>query len=641
MADPPEGVNDALFGIDDFDFSNFVHGLSEDFKDEDINTAPEFCESQLITNPEPVVSNPSDMTFDDCAELSEVCYNLEPSVESFMEPFWDNTMYNEVLGIPETDSMPQIIDQTPVSYNHAVQTNIHSSILPSRNLREPNARSFQLPTISYYTVADIPPVDPAKHVVYHHEVANVASVKPFDMPISSAPVGTAPQTLSQWYVDYTALAPNNSGPSPRPLPKSSLESASESPETSPELEPSKPPGPIKCAKYYGEKPMISMEQPWGRINGSTKGLTSRTGKINHYNADEVYEKIPHPLKGGWSSRGGKIFEYNRWGELHQSSFGFNMLREFILQHPKTKDCKLTLYIQRSPADSMRRYPTKHGSQCRITECPVREYGFHGNITHGHYRVALDELSYKYGAKERNDPMIVSGYVHLYCLERFMDLPALCRLPHVRVVADGRNLSKEPNGKFQAALSGSDYKVACSFIEACERSTLRQHPDFKNYPEHEEFRGADNSRQVRPKHHNMTLNYMMQQARNGQRCVRVRNNSSPSTIAVHLGDLDIYCKAKKGIIQSVADVPAQTSIDSIGPDIPTTLRTTPAQAAKLAAPTTAARANNTFVDYLDSEIEEDEDDGDHEHHSSSSPGPPLRKRSRNSGFGFDSRKKRKL
>jgi hypothetical protein len=629
MAERPGEFTDSYFGTDDLDFSSFLHGMSEDTNNggTDITTEPNRIQP-TNTLPPPVPFNPNDFTLDDFSAFPE----LDQTFPTFADPFLYDTTSSHFLEVAGTNLTPQTTYQTPTSYYNPTLTNNINPALPSPNFPTPQAELFKLPSISYYTVADIPPESPVRPAFHRHEIANIAPVEPSYVRASPAPALTIPQRATQWQINHPSVIPSKRGPSPLPLQIPRAQSTSESPETSPEVRPSKLVGSVNLTKYYGEKPKASSEQPWGRINASTKGLTSRTGKINHYNPEEVYERIPHPLNGEWATRGRKVFEYNKWGELQRSSFGFNMLKEFILQHPKTEDCKLTLYIQRSPADSMRRYPTKNGSLCRFDECPMREFGLHGNIIHGHYRVALDELSYKYGAKERNDPMIVSGYVHLYCLERFMDLPALCQLPHIRVVADARTLSREPNGKFQAALSGNDYKVACNFIEVCKRGALRQHPDFNNYPEHQEYRDAGNKRQVRPKHHNMTLNYMMQKSRNEERCLRVRNNSSPSTIAVHLGDLDIYCKARKGIIMSLADIPAPTNIDSTEPKTSKTVKKTPAKAVEIVARTRATAATKALVDYSDSDEEGNLDD------------KPLftssRKRSRGSASSSGSKKRRK-
>ena len=49
-------------------------------------------------------------------------------------------------------------------------------------------------------------------------------------------------------------------------------------------------------RFVPEKPKTDRRAWWVRVNGITEGKTSRTGKINQYNADEVYGPLlPHPL----------------------------------------------------------------------------------------------------------------------------------------------------------------------------------------------------------------------------------------------------------------------------------------------------------------------------------------------------------
>jgi hypothetical protein len=302
-------------------------------------------------------------------------------------------------------------------------------------------------------------------------------------------------------------------------------------------------------KYYDERPARPADKPWVRVNATTQGKTSRTGKINHYDPEQYYSKIPHPLHSAWTSDSrGKEFRYNQWHELTKDCMPALVLKDFIYSHPKTQTCKLTLYIQRSPADSKRRYPTSTLDKCRFKECPMRVYGNKGSFLHGHYRVALDELSYKYGKGEHCDPFQVAGYVHLYCLERFLDLPSICRIPHVGVEADGRQLSKEPNGNFASALGGNEYRIALNFIQAARSSSGGQSGgEWSSYPSHHEYRDTDGTRQVQPKQHKFTLNYALQMCKNQGRGGRVMNRSKPSNIAVHRGDLEMYCLGRKGLL----------------------------------------------------------------------------------------------
>ena len=313
---------------------------------------------------------------------------------------------------------------------------------------------------------------------------------------------------------------------------------------------SPPPGvekklpPTEQTKYSAERPEKPADKPWIRVNASTQGKTSRTGKINHYDPEQYYSKIPHP-HNPWATDRGKQFSYNQWHELTKNELAVSQLKDFIYKHPKSKDCKLTLYIQRAPADSKRRYPTSTLDKCRFKDCPMRVYGNKGSSMHGHYRVALDELSYKYGKGQHNDPFHVAAYVHLYCLERFLDLPEICTLSHVKVEADARQIAKEPNGNFAPALGGGECRVATNFIEAARKGRLQNHAEWSSYPTQPMYRDmTEASRHEGFKLHRGTLNYALQVAKNGSRGGRVMNRLKPSNVAVHRGDLEMYCLGRK-------------------------------------------------------------------------------------------------
>ena len=302
--------------------------------------------------------------------------------------------------------------------------------------------------------------------------------------------------------------------------------------------------PTEQTRYERERPAKPAGKPWVRVNASTQGKTSRTGKINQYDPEKYYSKVPHPT-GAWRTERGKEFRYNQWHELSKNELTVSELKDFIYQHPKNKDCKLTLYIQRCPADSKRRYPTSTLDKCRLKDCPMRTYGNKGSFLHGHYRVALDELSYRYGKGHHNDPFQVAGYVHLYCLERFLDVPEICQLPHVRIEADARQIAKEPNGSFAPALSGGECRVAMNFIEAARKGNFANFTEWQNYPSQPKYRDTSNaSRQAGFHMHRQTLNYALQVAKNGARGGRVMNRLKPSNVAVHRGDLEMYCLGRK-------------------------------------------------------------------------------------------------
>ena len=293
--------------------------------------------------------------------------------------------------------------------------------------------------------------------------------------------------------------------------------------------------------FVPEKPKTDRRAWWVRVNGITEGKTSRTGKINQYDADEVYGPLlPHPL-GKWMGRK-TCFRYNKYGELSEKTYTARQIREFLYEHPETKDCKLKLWIQKSPADSARRYGTPDLSKCRFKDCPVQR-DMKGSILHGQYRVAFDEKWYKY--RLNADPFLTAGHVHLYCMERFLDFPDICKKLDVEV--DVRHMANEPKQRFAATLAGSiEANIASSFLEACRESRLNEkHP---NYPFHGDYSYGN------PKPHEYTLTYAMNKAKLGSRPpAQIRQFEArgvlDSNVVVHLGDLEKFVAARQKNKQS--------------------------------------------------------------------------------------------
>ncbi|KAF2756955.1 hypothetical protein EJ05DRAFT_501497 [Pseudovirgaria hyperparasitica] len=222
------------------------------------------------------------------------------------------------------------------------------------------------------------------------------------------------------------------------------------------------------------KPQKSKHQPWVRVNGKTQG-GNRTKKINAYKQAQKYmhdQYIPAKNKqlNAWTSSHGFEFTYNQYGELAQPTLSIDQIRDFLYDHPwRHQARRMTLWIQKVAADSARRYPTRESDHCRFADCPSQVKG-KGTMLHGHYRVAFDEHWNSHG--EAADPFLVAGFVHLDCLERFLDLPDLCRTLDVR--ADGRlKLRNEPKAKYRAAFDHTDkatHAEALSFLETIKSNT---------------------------------------------------------------------------------------------------------------------------------------------------------------------------
>lgn len=218
-----------------------------------------------------------------------------------------------------------------------------------------------------------------------------------------------------------------------------------------------------------EKPKLNPEKPHVRVNITTQGKTTRSGKLNQYDPKTHGGYIDTRPSEDWSHKS-TSYEYNRWGELKSSDFSAMEMSNFLFKReanhlPHGSVNKPVLWIQRNPADSARRYPTMFSSKCRLDCCP--EIIHHGKIQVGHFRVAIDEQWNEFGTSR--DPFLVAGYVHLYCLERFLDFRQICQKLDVRV--DERCIDKEPNASWSAACFGES-KIAKNFIAECRKSYPR-------------------------------------------------------------------------------------------------------------------------------------------------------------------------
>ncbi|KAJ9638334.1 hypothetical protein H2199_007021 [Coniosporium tulheliwenetii] len=287
-------------------------------------------------------------------------------------------------------------------------------------------------------------------------------------------------------------------------------------------------------KYKAEKPKKDAKHAWVRTNTTTKGVTTRTGKINQYDPSKVYENVAHTMD--WQSSKYQ-HEYTEAGELVDGTFSADQLHEYLHQWSMwngADGARLILWIQRCPTDSARRYASEGGSKCRFKHCPATN----NTIMHGHYRVAFDEVWAKY--KTRADPFIQAGYVHLYCLERFLDFPEICAKLDVR--PDDRKMIQEPRGHWAPALGTHDAVVAKDFIKRCKKGTLRQNELYAEYPVHDpSARGAH-------KEHGFTLTCRMSEERNGLRPESQQDQfrgrgKSITHITQHKGNLQQIADAK--------------------------------------------------------------------------------------------------
>jgi len=263
-----------------------------------------------------------------------------------------------------------------------------------------------------------------------------------------------------------------------------------------------------------EKPGFDKEKPWVKTN-QNKGLNSRPAAIDAYRADEIYTPLPETPKD-WDE-----FSYHPTGELVWKKYEPREIERFLLENPRA----LTIWLQRAPADSSRRYGGAGLSNCRFKNC----CSYCGTIPTGWYRVAFDENSQTHPDA---DPMHNAGYAHLYCMEKFLDFPKLCHELDVRV--DDRYLGLEAGKRNKMTFSDDkEVQVAHDFIRTCQMTGKA--PD--DYPR---FDLTD-----RP--YKGTLSWLLSVAKlakdrpdaEAHAMRKQAKGEGMRTQAVHLGDLELF------------------------------------------------------------------------------------------------------
>jgi hypothetical protein len=294
----------------------------------------------------------------------------------------------------------------------------------------------------------------------------------------------------------------------------------------------------------GEKPKKCAEKPWVRTNNITKGETTRTARMNQYiehGPDYPTRDIPRAI---WVTTNYK-FEYTpNFGlhELKDRTMLARQIHEYITEYP---DDKLRLWIQPTATDSARRYASKEHSTCRFEKCPMRTWTHQGTIGVGDYRVAFDEKHKTYGLGVVS-PYDCTAFVHLYCMERFLDFPFICQVADVRVDTRG-NMSKEPKGHFTGSFTSknqAEAELAKKFVSAAKKGRLSETHEFSQYPVHADYpRGA-------PKLHERTLIYalfmmnMEHRAPSQMKQFIVQRTVKPGSFPIHRGDMEVKLVDKK-------------------------------------------------------------------------------------------------
>lgn len=191
-------------------------------------------------------------------------------------------------------------------------------------------------------------------------------------------------------------------------------------------------------------------------------IRPRNRRMN-FDASKVYPPLQN-TPPEWNG-----FSYYPTGELTPAFFSAAQIRYFLYGHPLNfnrsgvKDPKnggLELFIQRTPSDSAKRYPLPTSSLCRFENCFVN-----GNtIRVGHYRLCFCEKR----TMGLHNPYHNAGYVHLFCLENFLDFPKLVR--DLNVKPDTRKFPAEPwtKGPGPMELDRSLKATAVDFIKECHQ-----------------------------------------------------------------------------------------------------------------------------------------------------------------------------
>jgi hypothetical protein len=159
---------------------------------------------------------------------------------------------------------------------------------------------------------------------------------------------------------------------------------------------------------------------------------------------------------------------------------------------------------------------------------------HNTINQGHVRVCFDELSKTHA---NHDPMHNAGYVHLYCMEKFLDFPKLCKALDVRV--ENRSLPNEVDGKNRMLLSTTDEReCAARFIRMCKNETLAS--KWSDYPF---FHLPKRTHEGTLTHALMKAKYQNYEDKN--RCrIKEAKERGASVGWLHMGDLELEARARE-------------------------------------------------------------------------------------------------
>ncbi|KAG9239224.1 hypothetical protein BJ875DRAFT_366185 [Amylocarpus encephaloides] len=251
-----------------------------------------------------------------------------------------------------------------------------------------------------------------------------------------------------------------------------------------------------------------------------------------------------PRSWGLDNYSGNVqFEYNREGELTPGKrFSTEELMAYLYQHYlhqfKTLpdgtagfvSSGLALWVQNSPADSKSRYPVPGKSdKCRWDNCPVKD----GTIHKGFFRVALDEKASWVNASDQ-DPFYNAGYLHLFCLEKMLDLPRLMQTIPGILRPDTRRF-REGTRKMMVTRDHPEMEdIVNDFVQNAQ--TWESYPGIVH-------NGLNNSTSW----YQHSLGYQLTEYHlhhQAKRVGRVREQRGGNNIGNHMGNCDVFAGAEK-------------------------------------------------------------------------------------------------
>jgi hypothetical protein len=254
--------------------------------------------------------------------------------------------------------------------------------------------------------------------------------------------------------------------------------------------------------------------------------------INIHNLDPSQFYLPlQETPRSWGSidpaTGMHLFRYTPEGELlPQLEYTVSQITEYLSTHPLhqirgTKNSGLIFQVQITPADSSKRYPHKGSNKCRFASCPVTNHTIHK----GEFRVAFDEQSH---IGYNSDPFHNAGYVHLFCLEKFLNFPQLCKdfniCPDDRVLPEGKNKMAVTRDRASMKYIVDFFVVNSLPWDASNRMAADYYQYTLNYA--------------------LTLEHLQKQPKHWQ---SIREKRGGNSIDIHLNNLDVYV-ARERIIR---------------------------------------------------------------------------------------------